>query len=232
MPTTRLTSTVESLGSDIVSGRMPAGTSATMSELEERHSVSKSVMREAVRSLQAMGLVKSTQRVGVTVLSRIEWNHFAPSVIRWKLASEANADHLRELTELRSAIEPTAARLAALRGSAGNGVRLLELAAEIRTAVLTQDRERMIAADVEFHDLILRASGNDMFIQLQIPISATVEGRSELGLLPQLPDEASLRAHQAIAEAIHGGDAPGAQRLVLELVGSVIEETDPEGSSR
>lgn len=234
MSESRLSTTIEALGAAITSGRMSPGESAPMQELEARYSVSRSIVREAVRALQTMGLLKSTKRVGVTALPATEWNHFAPHVIRWKLASDENGAQLRSLNELRSAVEPVAAQLAARHAPAEYKLRLLELAGEIRTSVFAGDRDRFIAADVEYHDLILRASGNEMFSQLQNPVSATVVGRSELGLLPNMPDGRSLALHQEIAEAVYSGDAERALALDAELVGFVIQETSAswQGSER
>lgn len=225
MPTSRLSATIEALGTEIVSGRRASGATARIQELESDFEVSRSIMREAVRALQTMGLLASTKRVGVTVLPPVRWNHFAPEVIRWKLASEQSAAQLRSLTELRSAVEPVAAGLAALFAPDEYRLRLLELAGEIRVAVRAADRDRFLAADVEYHDLILRASGNEMFSQLQDPVSATVAGRSELGLLPQMPDSWSLSLHLEIAEAVHAGDADRARTLDAELADFVIHET-------
>ncbi|GAA1489434.1 FadR/GntR family transcriptional regulator [Brachybacterium sacelli] len=234
MSETRLTTAVDALGAAIVSGHREPGESMTMQELEAQYSVSRSIMREAVRALQTMGLVTTTKRIGVTILPASRWNHFAPEVIRWKLDSEDDAAPLRSLNELRAAVEPVAAGLAATHAPSSYRLRLLELAGEIRTAVITEDRERFLAADVEYHDLILRASGNEMFAQLQNPVAATVAGRDELGLLPNMPDSRSLALHQEIAEAIHLGDAARAQDLDAELVAFVIQETRPswEGSQR
>lgn len=62
-----------------------------MQELEVQYSVSRSIMRETIRALQTMGLVTTTKRIGVTIQPASRWNHFAPEVIRWKLASDDDA---------------------------------------------------------------------------------------------------------------------------------------------
>ena len=66
-------------------------------ELESRYGVSRTVVREAVRVLEAMHLVESRRRVGVTVRRTEEWNVFDPAVIRWRLAG---ADRPRQLRSL------------------------------------------------------------------------------------------------------------------------------------
>ena len=104
---------IENLGTRIISGELPAGHIMLAENLEDELKVSRSVIREAVRVLQSLGLVETTKRVGIRVLPPSRWNPFDPQVIRWRLASKARGAQLRSLAELRSAVEPAAAELAA-----------------------------------------------------------------------------------------------------------------------
>ncbi len=75
--------------------------------------MSRSVVREALRVLQSLGLVEPRQRVGTQVLGIGSWELLAPTVIRWRGASPAYFVQQRELLELRLGVEPVAATLAA-----------------------------------------------------------------------------------------------------------------------
>src|SRR3546814_18245989 len=60
-------SLLDDLGTRIVSGELAPGTVLTLAGLETRYLVSRTVIREAVRVLEAMGMLRSRRRVGVTV---------------------------------------------------------------------------------------------------------------------------------------------------------------------
>lgn len=227
MPTSLLQKTLDTLGCDIVSGRLPEGHVVAAEALAERFDVSRSVVREAIRVLQTIGLVSSVKRVGVRVLSPESWNYFDPLVIRWRLESERQRAQLRSLNELRSAIEPAAAELAARFAPDELCSRLLSLAGQIRAAVRAEDSDRFIDVDVEFHNVVLVGSGNEMFAQLQRPIGNTMSGRSALGLLPELPGEGSQQLHVDLADAIQGRRPDDARQVANELVSAVIDETAP-----
>lgn len=118
---------VRTLGEEIVGGVLPPGHVVNLAGLEERFSRSRTVVREAVRVLESLGLVVSQRRVGVTVQPASAWSVLSPQVIAWRLATDAREQQLRSLTQLRQALEPAAARAAAaLRqvhgGEAADGV--------------------------------------------------------------------------------------------------------------
>ncbi|MFI7366631.1 FadR/GntR family transcriptional regulator [Streptomyces sp. NPDC050149] len=225
MPKSLLQQTLDSLGSAIVTGRMHEGYVVPTEELEATFGVSRSVVKEAIRVLHTLGFVVSVKRVGVRVLPSTSWNYFDPLVMRWRLESEGYPAQLRSLNELRGAIEPAAAELAARYAPDELCGTLLTLAAEMRTAVRAQHIERFIEVDVKFHNVVLVASGNEMFAQLQSAVGNTVSGRSDRGLLPDLPDEESLQLHVTLADAIQGRRPEEARATANRLVNAIIGET-------
>ncbi|PTT68151.1 FadR/GntR family transcriptional regulator, partial [Arthrobacter sp. HMWF013] len=78
---------IENLGTRIITGDLPTGHVMLAEHLEEELRVSRSVVREAVRVLQSLGLVETIKRVGIRVLPPSRWNPFDPQVIRWRLSS-------------------------------------------------------------------------------------------------------------------------------------------------
>ena len=84
----------------------------------EQLDVSRSAAREAVKSLAAKGLISSRARQGIRVLPESEWNLFDTDVLSWIRDSNPSLTLLREFTELRIAVEPEAAWLAARRQDA------------------------------------------------------------------------------------------------------------------
>ena len=110
-----LSSILDTLGEEIVSGKQPEGHTFTLHDLSERFDISRTVAREAMRALEQLGLVSSSRRVGLKVLPQSEWNVFDHAVISWRLRSnEQRPAQLASLRELRDSVEPGAARLAAV----------------------------------------------------------------------------------------------------------------------
>jgi GntR family transcriptional regulator, galactonate operon transcriptional repressor len=108
----------DELGSRIVRGEIqPGGAFPIEAELGEEFSASRSVIREAVKSLAAKGLLESRTRTGIRVLPPERWNLFDLDVLEWRYMSMPPEAFFRELFEIRRMIEPEAAALAAERGT-------------------------------------------------------------------------------------------------------------------
>ena len=175
--------------------------------LEEELRVSRSVVREAVRVLQSLGLVETIKRVGIRVLPASRWNPFDPLVIRWRLAGEGRGAQLRSLAELRAAVEPVAAELAAVNAPAELRRELTETSHAMRNAGQAGDVPRFLELDIHFHSLLLTGSGNEMFANMVGQVAETLTGRTVHGLMPDRPGDAALQWHLDVAEAIAAGDA-------------------------
>jgi DNA-binding FadR family transcriptional regulator len=178
---------VEHLGTRIVDGSLPPGHVMLAEQLEDELQVSRSVIREAVRVLQSLGLVETTKRVGIKVLPAHRWNPFDPLVIRWRLAGEGRGAQLRSLAELRSAVEPVAAELAAANAPQELRQELLDVALAMRDAGQAGDVPRFLELDIQFHSLLLSGSGNEMFANLVGQVAETLTGRTVHGLMPDRP---------------------------------------------
>ncbi|WP_413354684.1 FadR/GntR family transcriptional regulator [Microbacterium sp. 1P06AB] len=233
MPTPATTAShahiVETLGRRIVGGELPPGTGLTLAGLEEAFAASRTVVREAVRVLEAHGLLTSRRRVGLVVRPQAEWDILNADIIEWSLDSPRRRDVLIELTDLRVAVEPVAARLAAERaGDAERDelVRWATLLSDLGNQGLGDSGE-YLDADIAYHRLLLKASGNALFEKLGDPIAEILRGRSVRGLTPGMPRVGTLEAHLATAQAIRdgrGADAEASAREHLTLVSGEVEE--------
>jgi|SRR5690606_6477548 len=201
------------LGARIASGDLPTGAVLTLARLEGEYDASRTVVREAVRVLESIGLVESRRRVGITVRPRADWDAFAPQLIRWNLEGPLRQQQLESLMEVRVAVEPTAAHLAALRATPTERAELRRLAAQLRDLGLSGHgaSEEFLATDVDFHALLLRASGNPQIGALCGPISEVLEGRSRLGMTPEIPAPGTLDRHIEVADAITRSDPQRAE---------------------
>ncbi|MFF6957338.1 FCD domain-containing protein [Streptomyces sp. NPDC008317] len=214
------------LGPAIASGDYPPGTVLRIDELESRYGVSRTVVREAVRVLEAMHLVESRRRVGVTVLRSEEWNVFDPAVIRWRLAGADRPRQLRSLTTLRTAVEPVAAGLAATAADPAQCRELTVLAAEMAAAARAADLDAYLVHDVAFHRVVLDASGNEMFARLGDVVAEVLTGRTEHHVMFAEPDPAAVTLHVRVAEAIRSREAAAAEDLMREICVGALHELD------
>jgi DNA-binding FadR family transcriptional regulator len=215
------------LGPAIAGGEHPPGTVLRLDELTERFGVSRTVVREVVRVLESMQLVESRRRVGVLVRPRDDWNPYDPLVIRWRLAGADRIDQLRSLNELRCAIEPVAAGLAAERATPGQCGELVGLAIELTRTARAADLRSFLGHDVAFHTVVLTASGNEMFARLADVVREVLTGRTEQRLMPARPADYAVRLHTRVAEAISCHDAPSAERAMREIVTGALAEMAP-----
>ncbi len=208
---------IERLGSQIVSGVLPAGTIMLSERLEAELQVSRSVVREALRVLQSLGLVETVKRIGIRVLPMQAWNLFDPSIIRWRIASAGKGGQLRSLTELRAAVEPAAAELAAMHAPGDAAAELMAVAAKMRAVGRAGRLQEFLLLDIRYHSLVLVASGNEMFAKLTGVIGEVLRGRTEYGLMPEHPHEEALQLHVDVADAVQG-HRPGAARDAMDQI--------------
>jgi DNA-binding FadR family transcriptional regulator len=121
------------------------------------------VVREAVKSLAANGLLEPRTRTGTRVLKPVHWNLLDLDVLGWRYAAIPRTQSFREVFEIRRMIEPAEAAMAAERATSGDIV-LLEQAYRAMEAV-EHGSDAAIEADLRFHRAILAGSHNDPLLQ-------------------------------------------------------------------
>ncbi|REL30656.1 FadR/GntR family transcriptional regulator [Thalassotalea euphylliae] len=153
------------LGMAIVKGDYPVGSGLpSEADLCLQYDVSRSATREAVKMLSAKGLISSRPKQGILVLPESSWNMFDTDVLSWILNSKPSLTLLKEFTQVRAAIEPEAAALAALNAS-DEQIAEIEKALS-RMADADKGLDDPLDADIAFHTAILLASGNRFIAQL------------------------------------------------------------------
>ncbi|WP_181188234.1 FadR/GntR family transcriptional regulator [Actinopolyspora mortivallis] len=215
---------VDVLGREISAGVHPPGSVLRVEDLEQRFGISRSVVREVVRTLASIRLVVGRQRIGIVVRPRAEWNTFDPALIRWLLEVD-RTNQVRTLVELRTAVEPVAAGAAAHRAEAGQVEELTRLAGRMRELAVEGDLEGFLEADVAFHSLVLSASGNEMFAQLHEVVREVLRWRTEQGLMPAHPEPMAVDLHGEIARCIGEGNSARAEEAARELVAESLHGT-------
>jgi GntR family galactonate operon transcriptional repressor len=196
------------------------------SSLCEAYGVSRTVLREAIKSLEAKGLVRARQGIGTLVSDQESWNLLDPDVLAAIVRHDEQYDVLDQLILVRTALESSMAREAALRTVAADIADLRELMAQLDAVV--REPDRLDDVDVAFHDRIMLASGN----QLGRAIVRTVHAEARQSMRytghPSLAHrQHSNRQHLAVLEAIATRDADAAATLMAEHITTSWQKRRP-----
>jgi len=223
--------TLEWLGEAIVAGHYPAG-AVLPSEplLGEQLGVSRTVVREAVKSLAAKGLLRTGPKVGTRVQPPADWNWFDPDLVAWQSKAGLTRDFLRDLHELRVVVEPAGVRLAALRATAHDIAEIEAAFAGMASAV--EHGGDYVTPDLRFHQGLLRASHNRMMMQMSKALGAVLRVSFELSTLKPERAGKSLPQHRAVLDAVIAGDPNKAERAILVLIDDAGREIERVISSR
>lgn len=217
---------LDSLGRAIVTGVYDGKRFPTEADLTIQHGVSRSVTREAVKMLTAKGLLSARPRQGTIVQPATAWNLFDPDVLDWLLDRKFSLGLLRHFNELRVAIEPAAAKLAA-RNAGDDGRQAIRAGYERMVAAEAGDDD-ILDADIAFHVALLRAAGNPFFAQFEDVVTTAL--RSSIRFTNRFKGRsADLAAHRAVLEAIEVGDdiaAHDAMHLIINDVLTLINHGD------
>ena len=209
--------TVDHLGEAIIAGRYPAGASIPPEpKLCEELGVSRTVIREAVKSLIAKGLVSTGPKVGTRVLTEAHWNWFDPDVIIWQAKAGLTPEFLRDLLDLRRVVEPAAVRLAAQRADAQD-IAAIEAAYEgMRRAV--EEGGDYVMYDLLFHQGLLRACRNRLIVQMSKALGALLRTSFEISTSRKDGPKKSLPLHRAVLDAVIARNPAKAEKAILVLI--------------
>lgn len=150
--------TLDALGLALIRGDYPPGSKLPPEQkLCEMLGVSRTILREAVKSLVAKGLISTGPKIGTIVQPAERWNWFDRDVVDWQSRIGFPAQLLDDLQELRAVIEPQAVRLACSRATAQEIADLEAAYHGMAQAVADGDDTVYIAHDYAFHFGLLRA---------------------------------------------------------------------------
>lgn len=211
---------VEQVEEAIESGALsPGGRLPSERELMTQFSVSRSTVREALRVLQARGLVRSRHGDphGAEVLP------FSPAALHKSMTTLARVEELSlaELVQFRMVLDSAAILLAARLRTEEQLAEMCAAVARMRAAV-ESDEAAFGAADVDFHDAVVRASGNKL-IQICTDVVRSIVLKLISERIAGAPDREalmlrSIRHHEEVVAAIRAGDGPLAARLSREAM--------------
>lgn len=209
---------IEEIKKYLLSGELKSGDKlATEAELSAMLGVGRSTVREAIRTLQAMGYVELRPGKGAfaRVTSEEEVLSLRDHARDWFTVNERT---LEEFLQVRHLVEPKAAELAAKYINEAGLADLQKELDRFETAVNQEGNSAgLAAADRQFHILIVRESKNQLLYQFYLQTSALFMQYSTRSFtLMNITAMKTLQEHQKILSAIRAGDADGARDAMTE----------------
>lgn len=187
----------------------------TEMELTRIFGVSRTVIREGLRTAAALGFVDtdSGKRSRVAALSADVLGHFFNNAVR------IDSGAVEELLEVREALESYAVRLASRNRSSHQLDELDEHLAAMDEALQQRDNVAFVDADVSFHHVVAEMSGNKVLLHLLEALGTATRRSMASGLSARRSPEALglvQELHNQIREAIESRDPRAATEAMRE----------------
>ena len=219
------------LGCEILSGaREPGSRLPDVQEMHERFGVSRVVVREVVRTLAAKGMVTSKPKVGTIVSLPSAWSWLDPQVLDWRGRVGLDQTFLNQLTEVRLALEPAAASIAA-KNRTDEDIAAIQVALKAMYQA-DGDHKKFSLADRDFHNAIVAATHNPFFYSSISATSVALFGFLSWISIGVTTDKGfhtrSAAQHAKIFDAIAAGD----QKAAIRAMTLVIQESLKDARSQ
>lgn len=189
--------------------------------LAERHGVSRGVVRESLRILQASGVVRVTN--GQRAVVRPVTSELFRVYLHWSLTTGAVS--ALDALELRRSIEREGAALAAGRLTAEAAMELRGIVAEMRRSL--DHLDRYVELDFNLHTAIASASGNKLIGHLMASAEPVMKDLMRVGVRALMDDPRRIEVmhglHEATVDAILRHDGDGARDCIIEESHRAVE---------
>jgi len=190
-------------------------------ELCRQYGASRSVLREAVKMLTAKGLLGARPRQGTWVEPESNWNLLDPDILGWLLERKFSPALLIEFSEIRLAVEPGAAALAAKAG--GPAEKAAVRAAIERMQAAERGDDDPLESDIAFHVAVLRASMNRFYAQLTGLTATALRFSIRTTNRYKGVRLASVADHKKVAGAILAGKSAVAHEAMRKLIQEAMD---------
>jgi GntR family transcriptional repressor for pyruvate dehydrogenase complex len=196
-------------------------------QIQQQLGISRASVREALRTLQMLGLVEARRGKGLFVreLDLRPMVHALTSTL--DLIDGVTFGHL---VDVRKALELELAEVAARRRTAGDLADLVASLAAMRQGLVRGDVAGALREDLRFHEILVQISRNPLFERFYSSIAAflvDIRTRSPQTVETQA---ASLREHDAIYHAIRDQDPAGAVEAMRQHLAGLDEQLGLEGT--
>lgn len=187
--------------------------------------VSRTMIRDVLKSLEGKGLIERKTNVGTRVRSIHSWNLLDQELLDWSCGILTQSRFLLSLMELRLIIEPQAAALAAVRANDDDLLKIWDDFSRMG-AEMQKDEEASLdtAADIDFHKTIIKACGNLFLSQFGGAIQGALHHTIYLSNRAQIDHKASLECHRRVVQAIENRDSKSAYSAMCCVLNNAIRD--------
>lgn len=210
---------INEIGRAIVTGEFaPGSLLASDAVMMEQYGVSRTVLREALKTLEAKGMVEARPKVGTRISPPSRWNYFDPQVLSWHYEARPDRHFYENLFSVRATLEAQAASLAAIHRTAEH-VRLMKYWLH-QMATADDNVEQYGLAALELHRTISDSSSNvllrsmagvvELTLALAITSGSAAEGAAFRGRIADICE--------TLVVAIERGDGESAVAQMAECV--------------
>lgn len=208
----------------ILSGELsPKSTPKTEADLCQELGVSRTVLREAVKVLDAKGLVEVRPKTGMRIRPRSDWTLIDREVMAWQTEVGFTEEFARNLFQVRLILEPPTAAAAAAEATEEDleGIRsAIEAMKDAGT-----DFDSYLQADCDFHDRINKAAHNDYLSQINRILLDAVRGLQSLFQTEREGARTALPLHEDVCSAILHRDHEWARTAMSRLIHHAEKDT-------
>lgn len=219
----------QELGRAIVGGKYNGDEGLpTEADLCAQFGISRSAVREGVKMLSAKGLISSRQRQGIRILPEENWNIFDPDVLKWLLERRPTLEVVREFLQLRLAIEPEAASLAAKYAEDAEIDAIEDALERMRVSPLERSdadqnaNSGFLEADIAFHVSILYASKNRFYIRLRDFIQTALNVSIRYTNMIKVDHDSIFDEHAKVFNAIKARNPERARNAMLFVIDEAL----------
>ena len=204
----------------VLSGALKAGDKLPPEkELLSQFGVSKHTLREALRGLEAIGLLCIRKGAGGgPVVMEVDMETAKDSLVNFLHFKNIS---IQELSEVRRVLEPYLARVAAERMENDQIEKLSDLNRTCRDALTQNEKSACAEFEVEFHTMLAKASGNPVLILILDLVNNLLKDLKHIIKPDGHFSEKVLYAHERILDALRAHDPEAAERHMFQHVCAV-----------
>ena len=210
---------INEIGQGVASGAFALGSILPNdAEMIERYGVSRTVLREALKTLEAKGIVEARAKVGTRVQPRSRWNLFDRQVLFWIFHAAPEAGFLENATEVRRTLELQATEMATRRRTSEQ-VRMMRYWVQQHDLTATMVEPCGLAA-YEIHRLVFEASHNSLLRSatgiIEFTLAGALRGKMQRGTEDFAVEKSELYAD--LVRLIEDGNAARAGEVMDRIL--------------
>ena len=207
----------QSIGNQILTGvYAPGAILPNEADWCRIYGASRTTVREAVKTLNAKGLLKSRTKIGSRVEPRESWNILDRDVLSWHIASMDPREFFTSVQQVRKILEPEIAALAAVNRTTAQLRAITEAFEDMSKAKRGRDS---VKPDVRFHLALLAATNNALLSPFGIMIESALANMFEFTSTHNAEPDIFIPKHESILKAVAKGNATAARRAAQALLG-------------